>query len=121
LDKDGVQIYSGMYEFSPEELRAFRRAVADEKKGGELQRKISALEKNRGFGVGGETYTRVPKGYEPGHKRAELLKYASLYAISPLIKPTVVSSPKLVDECHAYCKVMFGLTEWLMRMKESAY
>jgi len=121
LDKDGARIYSGMYEFSTEELRAFRTAVADAKQGLELTKKIAALEKNEGFTTGGEGYKRVPAGFDPNHKRADLLRYDSLYAAGPLIKPNLVASPKLLDACFAQCKVMFGLNEWLMRLKQSAY
>jgi uncharacterized protein (TIGR02453 family) len=117
LDKDGSQIYAGMYGFSPEELQAFRAAVADDKQGSELARKIAALEKNKGFATGGEFYKRVPVGYDPNHKRANLLRYDSLYAISPLLKPALATSAKLLDECFAQCKVMFGLTEWLLKLK----
>jgi uncharacterized protein (TIGR02453 family) len=120
LDKDGAQIYSGMYEFSPEELRAFRETVADGKKGADLKRRIAALEKNRGFSTGGEFYKRVPHGFDPQHPRADLLRYSALYAMGPLIKPAVVASPKLLDACYTQCRVMLGLNEWLMHFKQSA-
>ncbi|NTV51906.1 MAG: DUF2461 domain-containing protein [Candidatus Firestonebacteria bacterium] len=121
LDAEGARFYAGMYEFSPEELRAFRAAVDDGRKGVGLKKMITALEKHKGYSVGGEFYKRMPGGFDPGHKRAELLRYNSLYAVSPLMKPSSVTSSKLLAECYAQCKVMYGLTEWLMKLKLASY
>jgi hypothetical protein len=91
--------------------------VDDASQGSKLKRLIAALEKHKGFSVGGETYKRVPVGYDPKHPRANLLRYSALYAIGPAIKPAVATSPKFLDECLAQCKVMFNLTRWLVEFK----
>lgn len=117
VDKDGGQIYAGVYEFTSEEVRKFRETVDDGKKGAALKRLIMAVEKHAGFSVGGETYKRVPSGYDPNHPRANLLRYSALYIVGPPIKPAVVVSPEFMEVCFAQCKIMFGLTEWLMEFK----
>src|SRR5579859_1661803 len=65
---------AGHYMMDPPALDRFRKAVADDKRGRELDKILAALEK-KGFSIDShDTYARVPKGYDPDHPRAEHLK-----------------------------------------------
>lgn len=112
----GAELYSGEYQFSPAALADYRAAVADEKQGAAL---VAALATVRAAGIsqiGGEHYKRVPRGYDPAHDRADLLRYNGLYAVSPLIPPELLVQPSLVAVCFDYCQRMAPLMNWLLAL-----
>ena len=69
---------AGHYMMDTHALEKFREAIADDKRGKELERLLGSLRK-KGFTVDShDTYKRVPKGYDPDHPRAEHLKRKGL-------------------------------------------
>jgi uncharacterized protein (TIGR02453 family) len=80
LSNDGLGAGSGIYMFSPEQVRRYRDAVASDASGEQLVAVISTL---RGLGIdvsSHETLKRVPPGYDKDHPHAELLRYKDLVA-----------------------------------------
>lgn len=118
LSPTGGVIYTGMYEFSKPFLEAYRQAVVDEELGAELDDVLAALRQTGSYPVGGESYKRVPAGYDPQHPRADLLRYGTLYSESPRIDPPVVSTPELVEVCLEHCRQMAPLHRWLVSVAE---
>ncbi len=105
---------AGYYEMAGPDLARFRNAVADEARGKELVKILAKLEK-KGFTVQshGEV-KRVPKGFEPEHPRAALLKYKGLIAGFPPFPKGLVASRKLVDWLAKGSKDVAPLVEWLV-------
>ena len=69
---------SGIYGMMPEVLARYRAALLDDERGPEIARIVAKLEK-KGFRVGAmETTKKVPRGVDPDHPRAELLKKKGL-------------------------------------------
>ncbi len=116
MDVTGGGVFSGMYGFNKPMLEAYRGAVADDKLGAELETTLESIRKAGDYEIGGEHYKRVPRGYDPEHKRADLLRYNTLYAHSP-IDPAVLTTPDLVDVCFEHCRKMFPLQQWLVKVK----
>ena len=74
---------AGHYMMEGEDLARYRAAVLDDKRGKELVKIIAKLEK-KGFSVEArESLVRVPKGIDPEHPRANLLKNKGLVATFP--------------------------------------
>jgi len=67
---------SGIYRISKETMDRYRKHVAV--KGAVLARAIAKAEK-AGFKIDGEKLKRVPSGFDPDHKYAELLKMKGLW------------------------------------------
>jgi uncharacterized protein (TIGR02453 family) len=120
LDAAGARVYSGMWEFSPEMLSAYRRAVDDKKTGAALAGLIAALKKKKGYEVGGEFYKRVPSGFDPESPRAGLLRFNALYAMGPKLNPAALKSASLVKACLDHCRALSGLNSWLQAVAKSA-
>jgi len=76
LESETVMIGAGVYMFAKGSLDPYRKHVA--RKGAALYRAVSEAEK-AGFVVGGESLKRVPSGYDPDHKYANLLKMKGLH------------------------------------------
>jgi uncharacterized protein (TIGR02453 family) len=105
---------AGYYMMAPPALAKFRAAVADEARGKELAQAVSRLEK-KGFTLGAhEMLTRVPKGFDPAHPRAELLKRKGLIVRMPPLSRDLLTSRKLVGWLVAHAKAVSPLVEWLV-------
>jgi uncharacterized protein (TIGR02453 family) len=104
----------GCYQFDAAKLASWRKAVAG-KPGGALQQLIARLRK-AGYVVGGhDDYKKVPKGFEPDHPRAELLKMKGLTGGFPEIPAGLLCKPGLADWLVKHGTAMAPLVLWLHR------
>lgn len=105
---------SGHYMMDSAALTKFRRAVAGDKQGKELEKILAGLEK-KGYSVDShDTYKRVPAGYDPDHPRAEHLKRKGLTVSFPSIPKGLLASPKLLPWVADQVKTAAPLVEWLV-------
>jgi len=80
LSARGLAAGTGMYQMSPDQLERYRRAVADDLPGGELER-VAAVVREQGIEVRGhEVLKTAPRGYPADHERIELLRCKGLIA-----------------------------------------
>lgn len=112
LDEELVGV--GCYTFGSAQLARFRKAVAD-KPGVELERLVGTLRK-AGYVVGGhDDYKKVPRGFDPDHPRAELLKLKGLTGLFPAIPKGLLLKPELADWLVGHSKATAPLVKWLHR------
>jgi uncharacterized protein (TIGR02453 family) len=105
---------AGHYMMDGATLTRFRNAVADEVKGKALEKIIKKLE-SKGFVLDShETSKRVPKGFEPDHPRANLLKRKGLTATFPGVPKALLTDAKLPKHIAAQVKLTVPLVEWLV-------
>jgi uncharacterized protein (TIGR02453 family) len=76
---EGLTAGIGYYAMTPDQLDRYRRAVADQRSGAELEAIVQQLTGND-VEVGGWSLKRAPKGYPPDHPRIELLRRKGLIA-----------------------------------------
>jgi uncharacterized protein (DUF2461 family) len=57
---------------------------------------------------------RVPKGFDPTHPRADLLKRKGLIVGFPTMPPGLLATPKLAKWLVEGCKTAAPLVEWLV-------
>lgn len=117
MDANEGAIYAGNYHFDKPFLTAYREAVDDDRLGRGLSKAIKDVEA-AGSEVGGEQYARVPRGYDPEHTRADLLRYKGLWSKSPIISAKQLKSPDLIDRCFDYCVAMHPLHKWLVKVNQ---
>ena len=116
LSPDAAWIGAGIHGFSKPVLEAYRAAVAGEA-GAELQ---GILEGLGDYTLGGQHYKRVPKGLDPDHPRAALLKHNALFAdveMNPL--PDTVRTPEFVNVVTEHCVALLPLLVWVADVVES--
>ena len=114
IEPAGPGVFVGQHGFPPPALKAYREAVADDEMGENLEGALAAVGRAGEYSIGGEHYKRVPRGYDAGHRRAELLKYNGLYAQSGQILPDVITTPEFVELCFEHCRSMAPLQQWLV-------
>ncbi|GIE97185.1 DUF2461 domain-containing protein [Paractinoplanes rishiriensis] len=78
LSADGLAAGCGMYQLAPDQLDRYRRAVADDRTGRELESVIATIERAK-VGVHGHASLKTaPKGYPKDHPRIDLLRHKGL-------------------------------------------
>jgi hypothetical protein len=96
-------------------LGAYREAVARPGTGEELAVIVKDAAA-RGYEVGGLHYKRVPRGYDPGHPRADLLRHNGLHAGRGGKPPDAFFSGELVSYCESIFRDLLPLHRWLLRL-----
>ena len=108
-----VFVAAGHYMMLPDQLARFREAVLDDRRGKALAATLGRLEK-RGFAVGSaETLKKVPRGVDPEHPRAELMKRKGLIVSFPALPKQMLVSRALVAWLVKHIKETASLVEWL--------
>ncbi len=96
----------------PAALSGFRKAVADDTTGKELDKLIAKLTK-KGYSIDPhDALKRVPKGFDADHPRAELLKRKGLTVSFPEMPEGALASRKLIPWMIAGVKATAPLVEW---------
>jgi uncharacterized protein (TIGR02453 family) len=112
---DEEYIGAGTYFFDDKQLPRWRKLVAAEKSGAEIAKLIAKLRKT-GYQVGGhEDYKKVPKGFDPEHPRADLLRMRGLTAGFPAIPRGLLHQPKLAAWVSGHAKAVAPLVSWIYR------
>lgn len=112
MTASGMELMAGKFNFSKSELDAYRAAVTGDKAGPALESAVAALTASGAYEMNGQTYKRVPRGYDNDHPRADLLRYSGLWA-HPLQPMTELTSPALVDITFDQFEDMAPIYSWL--------
>ena len=109
-----VFVAAGQYMMDTDQLAAFREAVVDDaKRGVELGALLRKLTR-AGFAVGSyDSLQRVPRGFDPDHPRADLLKRKGLIVTFPEPPRRLLVSRSLVDWLVTHTRKAVPLVEWL--------
>lgn len=119
LEPPGLMLGAGVYMFSKPLLAAYREAVADEQMGSELARIAAGLRK-KGYEIGMPHYKKIPRGYDPDHPRADLLKFSGLTALIQFKNtPAQLHTAQCVDLCFKHFQAMAPIQQWLVDMVRS--
>jgi uncharacterized protein (TIGR02453 family) len=104
---------AGHWMLPPDKLARYRKLVAADKSGRELQKRVDALTR-KGFKIESfEATKRVPPGFPPDHPRTELLKRKGLGISFPKIPAEVRFSRKLAAWLTARSAEAAALVTWL--------
>jgi uncharacterized protein (TIGR02453 family) len=107
---------AGHYMMEPAQLARFREAVLDDAQGKTLARIVATLEKAKFRLVSYDALKKVPRGIDPAHPRAELLKRKSLAVEFPTLPKRLVTSRKFVDWLVDRVDQSRPLVEWLAEL-----
>uniref|UniRef100_Q01NJ4 TIGR02453 family protein n=1 Tax=Solibacter usitatus (strain Ellin6076) TaxID=234267 RepID=Q01NJ4_SOLUE len=115
-----VAIGGGIYMPAPETLRAIRHHVAERHQ--ELRKIVAkpAVRQLYRAGLQGEQLTRVPKGFDPAHPAADLLRYKQLFLyveLNPDLATTSELYPTVVRHFRAITPFLRYLNAPLTRKR----
>jgi uncharacterized protein (TIGR02453 family) len=79
ISAEGLFVGSGYYHLQSDQLLRFREKVADNRTGPKLAAAVDGLRKKRYSVASRESLKRVPRGIDPDHPRAELLRMKGVH------------------------------------------
>ena len=112
LAPDEVFIGAGQHMMDAPRLARLRKAILADKPGRALAAIVAKLEKS-GCEIGDKTLARVPRGIDPAHPRAELLKFTGLHAGMKL-PAAEASKPGFAALCLRHFKKVWPVGKWLL-------
>jgi uncharacterized protein (TIGR02453 family) len=106
----------GQYAMAPAQLERYRAALLDPRRGEEIASLVRGLVK-AGFRVGAaETLKKVPRGVDPEHPHADLLRHKGLAVMGPAVPDALLTSRKLVDHLAKQTKKAAPLVSLLVEI-----
>jgi uncharacterized protein (TIGR02453 family) len=109
---DGLYLGSGYFHTATDQARRLRAAIAEDRTGRPLAKVLDALTA-KGWEIFGERLKRLPKEYDEGHPRADLLHHKSLVAGQRLDPAEWMSTPDCADRIAALWRELLPLGKWL--------
>ena len=109
---------AGHWMMDAPQLARFRAAVLDDRHGRRLTQLLAPLVRG-GYAVGSrETLKKAPRGVDPAHPRADLLKRKGLTVSFPPLPRQLLVDRALVDWLVRHAKRAVPLVEWLAELGE---
>ncbi len=109
---------AGQYMMDAAALARFRAAVADDRTGAALAALLRPMAK-AGFEIGShDVLQKVPRGVDPAHPRADLLRRKGLLVTFPALPPDLLPSRRLLDWLLRHVRRAAPLVEWLAAVGE---
>jgi uncharacterized protein (TIGR02453 family) len=113
VSPENIEVAGGVYTPDRDVLLAVRRHIADNHKqfrstfgGAKVKRLLGELQ--------GESLSRVPKGFDPDHPAAELIRRKQ-YLLDTQLDPKLATTPKLLGELVTRIEAMAPFIEFLNR------
>lgn len=117
IEPKRLSLVTGVKEMDAEMLRSYRDAVANGKKGKRIEAILGTL-LQQGISIRSEQYKCAPSGYDPNHKRADLLRNKSLYAERDSSLPRIIHATEFTDHCLVCFSQTKPLYDWLKGVRD---
>lgn len=115
LSASGLAAGSGYYQMAPDQLDRYRRAVATDLPGEELER-LTARIVAAGIEVEGrEVLKTAPRGFTADHPRIELLRYKGIIAWKQWPVEPWLGTPQARQHVAGFLKAATPLADWLAK------
>jgi len=105
---------AGMYMFTKDQLKKYREVISDPAKGKRLNDIITKILKNKNFTLGGKTYKKTPRGFDPDYRYGELLLHSGLYISYESKNLNDLNKKDPVSFSFKIFKEMFLLHKWFV-------
>jgi uncharacterized protein (TIGR02453 family) len=114
ISGDGLAVGGGFRTHSPAQTESFRRAIAAEDSGVELEALVGGLV-GTGFDLEGAALKTRPKGYDADHPRLDLLRRKEIMAIRRVGQPEWLATPEALEHVQASWRQIRPLVDWVTR------
>jgi uncharacterized protein (TIGR02453 family) len=115
LEPPNLLLGVGIHCFSKPLLEQYRDSVVDSKQGEALAKAVASVQA-KGYAIGIRYYKKTPRGYDPGHKNAELLLHNGLTAAFTVPIPEELYSEDILEYCFNRFRDMSPVHGWLLEM-----
>jgi uncharacterized protein (TIGR02453 family) len=108
----GVLVGAGFYEAGSARLAEIREAIADDRRGRQLQRLLTVLTLS-GRELGGDRLKTSPRGYDADHPRIELLRHRSMVVSRSYGFEPVIHTAELLDRVREDWRALRPFVRWV--------
>jgi uncharacterized protein (TIGR02453 family) len=115
LSAKGLAAGDGMYHMTPGQLDSYRRSVASDDAGGELERIIAGIEGCDITVTSHDALKSAPRGYPADHPRIRLLRYKGLIAWKEWPVQPWLGTAEAKDRIAGFLRTTRPLGAWLHR------
>jgi uncharacterized protein (TIGR02453 family) len=113
VSPENIEVAGGVYTPDRDVLLAVRQHIAENHK--EFRATFGAAKVRKLFGeLQGESLSRVPKGFDPEHPAADLIRRKQ-YLLDGKLDPKMATTPQLFTELVKHLEAMTPLVEFLNR------
>jgi uncharacterized protein (TIGR02453 family) len=113
LSAKGLMAGDGMYHMTPGQLDSYRRSVARDDTGGELERIVAAIEAVGIDITSHDALKSAPRGYRADHPRIRLLRYKGLIAWQEWPVEPWLGTAEAKDRIAGFLRTTRPLGGWL--------
>lgn len=113
LSADGLACGRGMYWMASDQLTRYRRAVAEDRTGKELEGIIAVAARKKISITGHDQLKTAPRGYPRDHPRVDLLRNKGLVAWQDWPPAAWLGTRKAKDRVITFLHASGPLAEWL--------
>jgi len=114
-DAQEVFVATGVRNFKPELLNAYREYIKNERKREELHNILEALQA-KGYSLPEPHYKRLPQGFEKDDKYVYLARHRAMYVFK-IYKPNQeFCSSKVIEKNFKFYEDMLPLQEWVYEL-----
>lgn len=113
LSASGLGVGAGCHVMAPDQLARFRAAIDDDRSGEALVAAVAAVEDDGVPVIVHEQLKRVPRGFDPEHPRAELLRDKDLTTWVEWPVASWLHSPDAETRVAGALRASKPLTDWL--------
>ena len=110
---NGLAAGNGMYQLASDQLDRYRKAVAEDVTGHELERIIAGLTGDDIAVTGRDVLKTAPRGYSTEHPRVELLRYKGLVAWKEWGVQPWLSTSAASEMVETFLTATQPLADWL--------
>jgi uncharacterized protein (TIGR02453 family) len=114
LGADGLGAGCGMYEMAPDQLDRYRKAVADDRSGGELADLVADVRAAGLEVTAHDVLKTVPRGYPKDHPRIELLRHKGLITWREWPAGAWLGTRRAKDRVVEFFRRSKPIGEWLL-------
>ena len=105
---------AGMYQFTKDQLIKYREIVSNPAKAKELNDLAKKLLKNKKYQLGGKTYKKTPRGFDPDYVYNELLLHSGFYVYYESKDFSELTKKDPISFSYKTFKEMYSVHKWFV-------
>lgn len=105
---------SGIYKFSPEQLKKFREIISSQENATELESTLNGITKDPDYNIGGAELKKTPREYDTSYKFKKFFLHTGLYSFCEKTSLNELKNTDLLDISTKIFKDFNSLHLWLV-------
>ncbi len=105
---------SGIYKFSPDQLKKFREMISSPENAEELENILKEITKNSDYNIGGSELRKTPRGFDPSYNYKKFYLHTGLYAYCERKLSTELQANNILDITAKIFYDFNSLHNWLV-------